>query len=182
MSKRAGASKGRSQFARVTDRLLLIGAVLYLVAWFVPAHANLFNQDPDFGAAWTQAFGVGPLTSVDTAASGPDWLPGWAACSVAFHMLVDGAPDEPQGTAAHRRIAGSSCLTNAPMLLALVLALVRRAPRLLGALLIACTALNASWIWLVDANPFAFYRTGYFLWLVSFPLFGVGVLLRPRAK
>jgi len=164
-------------------RLLLIGFTLYVVSWFTPSYRQL-GPIPigESGVALTQTFGNMPERAVEAAMEGPDWLPGWTACRAAFHMLVD-EPAMPDDHGGNRRLAGASCLSNLGMLAALLLLLTRSKTRMLGVALLAVTALNASWLYLPASNPFGLYRAGYYLWLVSFPLVGVGaLLLPPRVK
>lgn len=157
--------------------LLLLGIVLFVVAWFVPVCKG---QELFAGlGSVTREFGSSP-EAVGAALDGPEWLPGWPACQFAWQLLID---DHPQGSgnAWKQRVAGASCLTNVVMVLAIAFAALRRTHPLLGAALLACAGVDASWIWLSDRNPFEWLRMGYFLWLASFPLVGLAMLRRQRS-
>lgn len=173
MSK--GTSEDRAQAA---SKLLLAGFLLYLVSWFAPAVQALGTPGLPH-AGWPQFLSNMPPQVVEATMSGPEWLPGWIACKVSFLMLrSEGAPQDTMS--GRRRLAGSSCLSNLGMLAALLLLGSRTAPRIVGVVLILCTGLNASWLYLANTNPFAFLRAGYFFWLLSFPLVGLGLILRPQ--
>lgn len=175
MGKKSKPGGGNDQ--RGNSQLLLLGVVLWVVAWFVP----VYRGQELFGGlgTLTREFGSSP-EAVSAVLQGPDWLPGWPACAFAWQLLVD---DQPQGGDRQwkQRVAGASCLTNVVMLAGLVFALARRRNVVLGSLLIACVGVNSSWIWLSDQNPFEWLRAGYFLWLASFVLVGLGLCMRPRA-
>lgn len=158
-------------------QLLLVGAVLFLVAWFVPVYRgqDVFGALPGFAAS----LGISPEGALQSL-SGPDWLPGWSACKFAWHLLTT---DESLGRDSERwkqYLLGATCLTNAVMVLALLAALLRACRGgvavLLGVALLACAGADAAWIYLIDQNPLDVYRPGYFLWLGSFALVGVGAL------
>lgn len=165
-------SSGRS--GNRGGQLMLVGFVLFFVSWFVPVHPR---QDLFAGLVR----GLGTLGTLGTSGSTfgdvdtPDWLPGWGACKVAWNLLIDDAK-AGSDDAWKQRLLGSSCLTNGVMVLGMVLLAARRRA-LVGLLLLVCTAVNASWIYLLDQNPFEVYRAGYFLWLASFALVGFGALL-----
>ena len=148
-------------------QLMLVGFVLFFVSWFVPVHprqelfAGLVR-----GLGRAETFG-----NVDA----PEWLPGWGACKVAWNLLIDDAK-AGSDDAWKQRLVGSTCLTNGVMLLSILLLAARRRV-LVGLLMLGCTGVNASWIYLNDQNPFESYRAGYFLWLASFALVGIGALL-----
>lgn len=176
MSKTSSSNR-----SRIAGQLLLAGLLLWTVSWFAAPIRHMGPLLPQ-GAPWVSALGNLPPSAMEAAVGGPEWLPGWPACRAAFHMLVDN-PLQPDDHGASRRLAGSTCLTNLGMVAALLLLATGSAPRFLGVLLVACTALNASWLFLHNDNPFTFLRAGYFFWLVSFPLTGLGIALLPkRAK
>ena len=154
-----------------TNRLVVIGVVLYLVAWFVP----VVSGQAAMGAAGTWLQGLTPTNVSGSAADwNPDWLPGWQACHVSWNMLWQEAPQ--QADAWKSRVTGSTCLTNAVMLLALLSLLRSSRNVLVGLLLIGCAGLNASWIYLAESNLLETLRAGYYLWAVSFALLGLGML------
>lgn len=163
---------GGSSGSGIGGRLLLVGAVLFVVSWFVPAYKG---QDV-FGAlpAWGERLGAKP-EGMFAAIQGPDWLPGWSACKFAWHLLTVEDSLLPQDDRWKQYLLGATCLTNAVMLLALLLVAARQRGVVVGVVVLACAGANASWIYLGDQNPFEIYRAGYFLWLLSFVLVGVGL-------
>ena len=160
--------------AREGSHLLVVGAVLFVVAWFVPVVAGegMFNglaTDP----YWQQQF------PNQTDVSAPDWLPGLTACKVAWSMLTH----ESLGSTDWRsRVMGATCLTNAVMLVSLLLLAVGSPRRPVDLLLLGCAALDASWLYLTDSRSIESYRAGYYLWLASFALVGAGALPGRGAK
>lgn len=168
-----GSGGGRS----LGGQLLLVGAVLFAVSWFIPVYRgqDLFGALPAFG----EKLGATPDGALK-ALSGPDWLPGWSACKFAWHLLTTEQTLGSQDDRWKQYLLGASCLTNAAMGLALLLALGRscRGGAALGAglLLLACAGVDAAWIYLVDQDPLDVYRPGYFVWLGSFVVVGLGAL------
>lgn len=169
-----GASSGGRSLG---SQLLLVGAVLFAVSWFVPVYRgqDVFGALPGFAAS----LGISPEGALESL-SGPDWLPGWSACKFAWHLLTT---DESLGRDSERwkqYLLGATCLTNAVMVLALLAAMARACrgglALALGVALLACAGADAAWIYLIDQNPLDVYRPGYFLWLGSFALVGVGAL------
>lgn len=147
---------------------MTIGVVLYAVAWFVP----VWRGQQMMGNVETMLSGMGGGTR-GPAHGGPEWLPGWQACEIAWELLVGDGQD--QGL--RQRIVGSTCLTNIAMVFALLLAFARRAGRGTGIAVLACAALNATWLYLLGENPFELYGVGYYLWLASFVLVGFGITI-----
>lgn len=169
-AKQKGAGGGN-----LGSYVLLIGFVLFAVSWFVPTY-----QGQDLHGALTaigEKFGIEPKPGLRPA---PDWLPGWDAFRLTWKVLT--ADDPTGGHIDHDKqlTLGSTCLTNGVMLLAMLLAAMRRCGLGCGLVLLGCAALDASWIYLGDQNPFDIYRAGYFLWLGSFAIAGVGALMRAR--
>jgi len=159
--------------------LLAIGIVLYLVAWLVPVFQGqqLFGSMGELG----KSLGAHPESTI-APLSGPEWLPGWAACHFSWSLLTE---QQGQGGNDWKRIVvGSTCLTNVIMLFALVARACGARPRVLGVLLLACAVLDASWLYLGGADLIRTLRAGYYLWTASFVLAGIGMLLpggsRPR--
>lgn len=156
-------------------RLLVVGAVLYCVAWFVPVYKG---QELFGGLGETVArLGAKPEAMLQ-GLDGPDWLPGWPACKFAWQMLCG---DAAGGDAWKQRLAGSTCLTNAVMALALVLVMARGRSVGLGLAVLACAGVDSCWLWLSDRNPLEWLRAGYFLWLLGFVLVGAGLCAPRRA-
>ena len=174
MSKPSASSGGRGR-GNSDGQLLLVGFVLFFVSWFVPVYAG---QDV-LGTLRGLVTGMGAAPAAFNKVDAPDWLPGWGACKVAWSLLVDADSKLSGDDQWQQRLAGSSCLTNIVMVLAIVLLLARHRV-LVGLALLGCTAVNASWIYLLDQNPFEVYRAGYFLWLLSFALAGIGALIGAR--
>lgn len=163
-------------------QLLLVGAILFVVAWFVPT----YKDQGVLGAlpSWMQWFGnsgEGTLSSLE----GPDWLPGWNAFRIAWQMLT-GEPDAAREEHWKVLLLGSTCLTNVAMLLSLLLIVARgckgTAALGCGVLLLGCAAVDASWLYLCDRELIESYRAGYYLWLGSFLLVGLGALRRTSAS
>lgn len=159
-SKRAVRDSGSGSLA-------LVGVVLYCIAWFVP----VWRGQELFGSAggWLS---LGAESRSGPGISGPDWLPGWQACEIAWELLVG---DAQGGDPVRQRIVGSTCLTNVVMLVALLALVARRRSPGLGVVLLGCAVLNASWLYLVDHDPFQVCGVGYYLWLGSFVLVGLGM-------
>src|ERR1041384_7501602 len=140
MAKARPSKSGRSP-------LPWVGVVLFLVSWLVPG----FQGQQLFGSmgGMAKALGVGHEPTV-APLSGPDWLPGWAACHFAWSALTD------QHSQSHddwkRIVVGATCLTNITMVLTLVAMACGSRPRVLGLLLLGCAALDASWLYLGGAD------------------------------
>lgn len=159
------------------NTVLVVGIVLWLVSWFAP----VWKGQELFGGlgALAEKMGARPDQAA-AAATGPDWLPGWPACRFAWELLWND-PQPGKLEEWEQRLCGASCLTNVVMLLAIALVLSRRPSVLAGVLVLACAGVNSSWTWVVDQNPFEWLRAGYFLWLLSFVLVGVGLCRGRRA-
>ncbi|MFK7743120.1 MAG: hypothetical protein AB8H80_22590 [Planctomycetota bacterium] len=193
----AGKAKSKAKRNELGARLALLGYAFWVIAWFVPAYASpleSLGNVPKAASSWRSPFGAMPESVIKAASAEPKWLPGWRACLIGWRMLTDSPSgssfpwakvgskirDMPsrEDAGRNRRIAGSSCLTNLGMLAALLMLLTKSRVRLAGLALLLCTGLNASWIYLPGGNPFEFLRVGYFLWLLSFPLAGIGLMIR----
>ena len=163
---------------RVLPPLALVGFVLFVVSWFVPVVPQQGRLDElrDF----VREHGSAAVPADAGLFHGPDWLPGWAACRCAWDMLV---AEVPRGgsNAWKQRVVGATCLTNLAMLGAIVAVLARRrrpTPATLGAVLLGCAALDASWLYLDSFQNVDSFAAGYWLWLASFALAGAGLLRR----
>lgn len=168
------ASKDKTPPTNAASHLLLVGIVLWIVAWFVPV---VRGQEIWGGlAGFAQAFGTVPTSALQGIDS-PDWLPGWTACRFAWNLLVGEEAGQPDNF--RHRLAGASCLANAIMLLAIAGVLARSSTRLVGLLVLACSGLTTSWIYLSDQDPFRPWAVGYYLWVASFVLVGLGLLFAP---
>jgi hypothetical protein len=158
-----------------------IGILVFLAAWFCPAHetqdffktaaAKVEAEAPAGGKLETKG-GDLPLPE------GPSWLPGWEAVRVAWKNLTTEAP-EGTSDGWKARVVGSTCLTNALMILAILLLLGQRSGNpLMGLLILAAAGLNASWIYLSDDpnETMKQLKIGYWLWAGSFALVGLGLM------
>lgn len=164
--------------SRTGSHAVLAGVVLYLVAWFVP----VFQGQDIFGSAdgLVRALATSSSSGSNSPLGGPDWLPGWQASRIAWNLLID---DRLQGSESWRtKVVGSTCLTNVAMVFAILMLLARHRSPGMGAILVACAGLNASWIYLADKDPFTAYRAGYYIWTLSFALVGVGMLAAPGGR
>jgi len=161
---------GKPQQSTAGTKLITAGVVLYLVAWLVP----VFEGQQLLGSAseWLRARGTAA-----NAASGPDWLPGWGACRFAWDLLVGDPPSQDEVWKS--RVLGATCLSNLMMLAAFVVFFARKHRALVGVLLLGCAALDASWLYLCEQELIESLRPGYYLWLLSFVLTGLGALLQP---
>jgi hypothetical protein len=174
--KDKGKSKSGGGRGRLSS-LALIGFVLFLVSWFVPVAKG---QEWLGGLARVTKELGGKADPELAAVQAPDWLPGWGACQIAWNLLIDDDPEGPDGKAWKQRVLGATCLSNAVMVLAILGALMRARAGFLGFVLLGCAWLNASWIYLFDDDPFAKWGAGYWLWLASFVLAGIGLMLPRR--
>jgi hypothetical protein len=154
--------------------LLVAGLAVFAVSWFVPVVRHQGALDL-FGGLTRS---LGATADVDGMPAGPDWLPGWSAFRFAWDLLVG----EPTGDDAWKNLlCGATCLTNFVMLGAAMAVLVpHRALRPLGPLLLGCAAVDASWVWVGGGDVLDQLGAGYWLWLGSFVLAGVGLLLARR--
>lgn len=169
--KKPGKGGVGSAGASAASHMLVLGVAMFVISWFVPVvrGQELFGGFGEFA----QQLGANPEAGL-AGLGGPDWLPGWWACQVAWNLLVDS--DLGGGAEWQQRLAGSSCLTNGVMVLVVLAALMQMRRRWQGALLLGCAAVNASWIYLSDRNPVEAWAAGYWLWLASFVLTGLGLL------
>jgi hypothetical protein len=169
--QKQGKGGGGNARANAASHLLVLGVAMFVISWFVPVvrGQELFGGFSEF----TQQLGAKPEAGLAGVGS-PDWLPGWWACQVAWHLLVDS--DLGGGEEWRQRLAGSSCLTNGIMVLVVLAALLKLRRRWHGVLLLGCAAVNASWIYLSDRNPVDAWAAGYWLWLASFVLAGLGLM------
>ncbi len=171
------AGEPRDHSSRVASHLLVVGIVLYVLSWFAPAAR--WQEFGSAAAAGSMGMGTPPKPTADYL-DAPCWLPGWNACRFAWHLLVD-SDDTTPGEELRRRLVGSTCLTNVVMVLALLAMAVGGRRRWHGLLLLGCAGIDASWIYLIDHNPFEAWGPGYFMWLVSFALVGAGLCAERRA-
>jgi hypothetical protein len=145
--------------------LAWIGVVIFAISWFVPV---VKGQDMASGLAE-----LGSAASEGKSSFGGP--PGWQACRMAWTFLTDG--DSPKGGDAWRtRVCGATCLTNVAMLLGIFILLSRRTGAAgMGVVLLACAALNLSWLVLGDGDFRSILTVGYYLWVGSFVLVGLGL-------
>jgi hypothetical protein len=167
---------------RATVHLLVVGAVLYLVAWFVPVWKGQDALGPVVamfesltGDPGPSSTGLPPGLSGPVRSVGPDWLPGVHAVQIAWNVLVGDGMD---GERWRRYVVGSTCFTNLVMLAALFLAVARHRSTGLALGLLGCAVWNGSWLYLAGEKAFDFYSAGYYLWLGSFAFVGLGLFAR----
>ncbi len=167
--KAATSGGGGGGGGSVGSHMLLLGSVLFLVSWCVPV---IRGQEVVGGLGDVAKVLSGSPDSFLQPGSAPDWLHGWPAFRFAWDLLLGEVM--PGNVEWKQRLLGSSCLTNGLMVVAILGALVRARSGLLGFLLIGCAWVNASWIYLTEKNPLQWAAAGYWLWLVSFVLVGLG--------
>lgn len=138
--------------SNVGSKVTKAGLCLFLAAWFLP---------------------------VCRLPEGPHWLPGWLAVRVAWNALTG---DNINAVDLWRaRVLGASVFTNIVMIFAAFVPSARRPSLMFGIALLACVALNAGWILLFKDVERPTYHLGYYCWLGSFALTGIGLLL-PRGR
>jgi hypothetical protein len=131
--------------------LILVGTVMYAVAWFLPVEEH-------------------------SATLGSSVLPGWEAFRYAV-WPYDIETSLPWYAGVH---CVASALSNIVLVggLALVLVARRRPPRLLQAILIASAVLNTHWF--VLGQDRGDLSIGYYLWASSFFFIAAGFALEGR--
>lgn len=171
--------------------LMWIALFVYGASWFAPVHAKLEAGGPEravldafreLGESLERGLGrevggprAGDPASGEVRYGGP---PGWQAFRFAWDLLRGTDDLTFKGSDTKRVLLGLTSVTNAAMLLtALVLLLsLRGVPRMLGVLLLACAALDLGWVYLTDAELREGLRVGYWMWVGSFALAGIGAL------
>ena len=166
-----------------------IGVLAFIAAWFLPAYKgqDILKATADAGKAISESGGpsdvkVGSSVKVDPAAdsglpAGPEWLPGWDAFRVAWKLLVKGPDEGKPDDAWKARVNGATSLTNALMILCILLLLGQRSGNPLMALvMLAACGLNFSWLYLNDAELRDLLQYGYYVWAGSFALVGLGLM------
>ncbi len=149
--------------------LAWLGLLLFAISWFVPVVKGQDTMDAFRSMS-------GALTGGRADAGGGP--PGWQAFRFAWDLLTEKSGGGSEAWKA--KVCGATSLTNVAMLLSLfgLLSLKGRAGGL-GLLLLGCAALNLSWLYLTDGPFRSMLLAGYYLWVGSFVLVGVG-LLAPR--
>ena len=164
-----------------------IGVIVFAISWFVPVWKgqDLMNAGRDvvegLGNDADSPLKVkGPgRTGV---ASGPTWLPGWQACRVAWELLTGDEKAMQEGKdgkdeAWKAKVLGATCLTNALMLVSVLMLLGHRIRNpVLALLMLAAAGLNASWLYLGNSEFRSLLSTGYYLWAGSFLVVGLGLM------
>jgi hypothetical protein len=165
--------------------LALVGLLLFAISWFLPVHEGLDGlRDVDRE--------LGQLSGGAAKSSLPGGPPGWTAFRLNWDNLWKSetwsqAKDDVRGL-----VWNLTSVTNLVMLGAAVAAIAgvrARSARAIGWGLIACLALNASWLYLSsDAGgggglggleSFSVrdgLRIGYWLWLASFAVVGASLI------
>ena len=134
--------------------LVLVGTVMYVVAWLLPVHNSL-----------------GDL--------GSGKLPGWEAFLIALVAPYDQWSSSPW----YLVLAyNGSALSNIFLIVAvaIVLGTGRIAPRFLRAILMVSAVLNTHWFVLGDHR--GDLRIGYYLWAGSFFLITLGLVLEAQRE
>lgn len=170
------ASRSKSAQLRQPNACALVGVVLWLVSWFVPVFSgqSLLNGLGQFASdvgAKTEA----PLHAI----GGPQWLPGWTACRFAWEVLVD-PPEDSREPRWQLALCGASCLTNAVMLVAVAFLLAKYRSPGIGVALLASAGVASSWLWAGDGSAREWLQAGYYFWLASFAIAGIGFVLAAR--
>jgi hypothetical protein len=141
--------------------LVWIGVLMYAVSWFLPV---LKSQDP----GWSRIESL------------PDGPPGWQAVRYAWQLLdlELRAPSRDRAEGVESMVLGSTSLTNIVMAVALLaLFSSRRAiPGILGWILLPCVVLNLSWIYLNPEGALKSLSFGYYVWVASFIVTGLGAI------
>jgi hypothetical protein len=161
-------AQGKNTPTSGPSRLAITGAILFLVSWLVPVYEG---QE-------TLALASELTDTIHTPSAGPDWLPGWGACHGAWNLLIEDGQNGDQVWKA--RVLGATCFSNLLMAVSLLAMWSSRRRLVLGALLLACAAWNAGWLYLTDPKLIEHLRPGYYLWLSSFAITGLGVLVSSR--
>lgn len=140
-------------------KLAIAALCVFVVSWFLPVHEVLEGRGGS-------AYGHGELVKF-----GAGTPPGWRAFRISLEMLAD-AENTKQA------VLGATSLTNAMMIAAALVLLTGGRAVSFGALLLACAALNASWLYLTAGDPQirSGLQIGYFLWVSSFVLMGIAML------
>jgi hypothetical protein len=143
---------------------LVVGLTLWVLSWFVPVVAaqDVLNL-------------IGSQLAAD---AGPEWLPGWVACRFAFGLL-ERLCDGRQEATVEALLCGFSCLGNVLMLLAAAKLAHGKPRRGLGVVVLLCAGLAASWFVFADEQQNVF-RSGYYIWTLSFLLVGLGLMREPK--
>jgi hypothetical protein len=178
MTKKPDPDRTNGGRARRVAPLAVAGFVLFAASWFVPVVRNQGMLDV-FGGL-TRSLGEGVRVDGPVPGGGPDWLPGWSACRFAWELLTDSSPSA-DGERWKQLLCGATCLTNLVMLGAAFAAMVRGRSLLFGLLLLACAGVDASWVYLGGADTIEQLGAGYWMWLGSFVLAGLGLLRRERS-
>jgi hypothetical protein len=150
------AAQGRRGRAIGTP-LMAIGALAWLVAWFVPAVSLDGPSHPD-----------------SLLKGGPDSGPVYGAQAFLFAAYL--VPTALERAELDTAVVGATCATNFVMLAALILHRLVPWGRALGFAVIACALLNTTWLFLGEPGMAAALRAGYYMWLASFVLTGAGIV------
>jgi hypothetical protein len=174
--------------------VVLLGLVVWAISWFVSPHEMLSMQSEaerkigDLTKALEKLGGDdapdalrvrAPRGDAPVALS-PKGPPGWRAFRFSWDMLT-GEFESKDADAWKTKVLGFTGLTNLAMLAAVVLTILRGSvgtARAMGAVLLACVALNLSWLYLTDEGFRGGLEAGYWLWAASFAVAGVGFRLR----
>ena len=146
-------------------KLVVAGRIMFLASWVLPA-AQITVPVP---AASTTLHGDSDL------------IFGWQAARITWRLLTSILSNDASGDPYwHGVVLSATVLTNVVMLLSFIRFSAGRTNVCIGIALLACALLNTSWLYLLKDEA----RTnlpGYYCWLASFALAGIGMLMRRRS-
>jgi hypothetical protein len=156
----------------VGPRVFWVGLTLYVVSWFTPVIKG--QESIEFAREIADRAQIRLARDL----SGP---PGWQACRFSWEVLTNVESRGP--TQWEKLLCGATCLTNVAMLAAL-LGLASAAPRAtsMGPTLVACGALNLSWVLVGEADFRSHLAVGYYLWVAGFLTVGAGLVVSQRVR
>jgi hypothetical protein len=179
--------------------LAAVGLALWAVSWFVSPHElisktkeaedvmrgalaemeSLVRELPsDLGDEGARSASRASNARLDVGYGGP---PGWRAFRFSWDLLTGKAEGKGDGNVVKEKILGLTGLTNALMLVALLVVATRGRGGATGMLLLAAVAMNLGWLYLTDAEFRSGLEAGYWMWVGSFALAGIGLVQRDRA-
>ena len=170
----------------LAKNLVWIGVAAWAISWFVSPHVGISLMKGGAGAVDEIGKSLEGATVTPKDKDMPSGPPGWIAFRFAWDMAFSGKTPEGGDSAAGEpeKSLGFTCLTNFVMALAVLALLfgVRGGGAvLLGMLLLASAAFDAGWLYRTDDKFRSGLESGYWMWLGSFALAGLGFVLRRRA-
>ena len=156
------AEQRRERGWTTSTLLVAIGAAAWMIAWFVPAASLDSSQSGD--------------SMFKSSADGRPFY--------GFHAFLWAAQILPEAIGRGEldvAVLGATSATNFVMLAALMLHRFVPWARALGFAVLVCALLNTTWLFLCEPDMVAAYRVGYYLWLASFGLAGLGIVIAKPA-